>query len=311
MARRKRFHLHSAIYHVMLRGNDGQQIFFSDADRYRMCLLIQEGVERFGHCVHSFCFMTNHIHLAIQVGTISISKIMQNLAFRYTRYMNKRQDRVGHLFQGRFKSVVVDGERYQRELIRYIHLNPVRAGLVKQPEEYLWSSHRNYLDLSEICWVTPDCFLSRFGTSHKEALVNYEQFIRNGIGIKTEMDFKRGSEKGVLGDKASIKAVLEQVEMPKKQGIELDQLVITICKHFELEEVALCDQGKERVASHARATLALLVKESENLSLEKLATFLKRDPSSLSKLARRLEERCLKEQAFAVEVMQLREKVFS
>ena len=73
-----------------------------------MCLLLQEGVERFGHSIHSFCFMTNHIHLAIQVGDVSISRIIQNLAFRYTRYINKKYKRIGHLFQGRFKSIVID-----------------------------------------------------------------------------------------------------------------------------------------------------------------------------------------------------------
>ncbi len=84
MARRLRFHLPSAIYHIMLIGNDGQPIFFCDEDRCRMCLLIQEGIERFGHIIPSFCFMTNHIHLVGQVGETSISRIMQNLAFRYT-----------------------------------------------------------------------------------------------------------------------------------------------------------------------------------------------------------------------------------
>ena len=106
MARRLRFHLPSAIYHIMLRGNDGQPIFFCDEDRCRMCLLMQEGIERFGHIIHSFCFMTNHIHLAVQVGETSISRIMQNLAFRYTRYINRKYNRIGHLFQGRFKSII-------------------------------------------------------------------------------------------------------------------------------------------------------------------------------------------------------------
>ena len=122
----------------MLRGNDGQPIFFDDEDRCRMCLLIQEGIERFGHSIHAFCFMTNHLHLAIQVVEVSISRIIQNLAFRYTRYINRKQKRIGHLFQGRFKSIVVDGKRYLKELVRYIHLNPVRAGIVYQPEKYVW-----------------------------------------------------------------------------------------------------------------------------------------------------------------------------
>ena len=145
MARRNRYHLPSATYHVMLRGNAGDQIFDVDQDRCKMSFLIQEGVERYGHKLLAYCFMTNHVHLAIQVGQISLSRIMQNLSFRYTRHINRRRKRIGHLFQGRFKSIMVDSERYLKELVRYIHLNPVRAGIVKLPNQYQWSSHNVYL----------------------------------------------------------------------------------------------------------------------------------------------------------------------
>lgn len=127
MARRQRFHAPTSTYHVMLRGNDGQPIFFSEEDKSRLCLLMQKGTERFGHSIEAFCFMLNHIHLAVRVADISISRIIQHLAFRYTRYINRKYKRVGHLFQGRFKSILVDDEDYLNELIRYIHLNPVRA----------------------------------------------------------------------------------------------------------------------------------------------------------------------------------------
>ena len=90
MARRPRFHSPMSLYHVMLRGNDGQLIFFSEEDRSQMCLLIQQGVERFEHSIEAFCFMSNHIHLAIKVADSSISRIMHHLAFRYTRYINRR-----------------------------------------------------------------------------------------------------------------------------------------------------------------------------------------------------------------------------
>ena len=100
MARRRRYHLPGATYHVMLRGNGGERIFFDDQDRCRMCLLIQEGVERYGHSLLGYCFMTNHIHLAIQVGQVKLSRIMQNLAFRYARYLNRKHKRIGHVFQG-------------------------------------------------------------------------------------------------------------------------------------------------------------------------------------------------------------------
>ncbi len=123
----------------MLRGNQGRQIFYSDSDRTRCCLLIQEGVERFGHRIHGFCLMSNHIHLAWQEGGESLSTAVQNLAFRYAQHVNHIRNEVGHVFQGRFKSILVDKENYLTRLIRYIHLNPVRAGIVTRAEDYKWS----------------------------------------------------------------------------------------------------------------------------------------------------------------------------
>ena len=123
----------------MLRCNGGQDIFFLDQDRYRWSLLIQEGVERHRHRIHGFCLMTNHAHVAIQVGETPLAKILQNPSFRYTQWVNRRRCRMGHLFQRRYKQVLADGEAYLLELVRYIHLNPARAGLLIAPDEYLWT----------------------------------------------------------------------------------------------------------------------------------------------------------------------------
>ncbi len=295
----------------MLRGNDGQPIFFSNEDRSRMCLLMQEGIERFGHSIHAFCFMTNHIHFAIQVGDVSISRIMQNLAFRYTRYINKKHKRIGHLFQGRFKSIVVDGKRYLKELVRYIHLNPVRANLVNQPEKYLWSSHRAYLELDEYTWLTRDHVLKNFGNSLNEAINNFNRFTLNGIGIEMEMDFKSGDSDGILGDEEFVDEFLETVEGCQNKEIELLELVLKLCKRFNLSEKDILSPGKQRLESHVRAILALFVRESKKLSLEELATFLARDPSGLSKLANRLERKCFLCPTLAAEINELREWIYN
>ena len=306
MARRSRFHLPSTIYHVMLRGNDGKPIFFSEEDKCRMCLLLQEGVERFGHSIHSFCFMTNHIHLAIQVGDVSISRIIQNLAFRYTRYINKKHKRIGHLFQGRFKSIVIDGNCYFKELVRYIHLNPVRANLVNQPEEYAWSSHRAYLMIDEYTWLTSDHVLKKFGSTRNEAITNYESFLLKGIGIETKLNFKSGHSYGILGDEEFVEAVLETIEGSQKKEIKLPELVVKVCNRLDIPESALCSPGKTRLESYARAILALFVREIENLSIEELGAFLGRDPSGLSKLANRLERKCAQSPTLGAEIDNLR-----
>jgi len=136
MARKPRVHVAGGYYHVMMRGNVGSDLFFSNADYCRFLLLLQEGIERYGHRVHAFCLMTNHVHLLIQVGDTPLSRIIQNLGFRYTRYINSKRKEVGHLFQGRYKAILVDEDSYLLELARYIHLNPVRAGLSIRGQVY-------------------------------------------------------------------------------------------------------------------------------------------------------------------------------
>ena len=147
MPRRPRLHFPGAPYHVILRGNARQDIFFEDEDRYRFCFLVQEGVERFRHRVAAFCLMTNHVHLAIQVADVPLSRIPRNLSFRYTRWINRRGNRSGHLLQGRYKAFIVEKESYLLEVSRYIHLNPTSAKLVKNPEDWMYSSYCEYLGI--------------------------------------------------------------------------------------------------------------------------------------------------------------------
>lgn len=296
MARRPRFHKPLTTYHVMLRGNDGQSIFFFDEDRCELCLLLQEGTERFGHSIHAFCFMDNHIHLAITVKEVAISEIMQNLAFRYTRYINKKYNRIGHLFQGRFKSVIVDDTEYLLELVRYIHLNPVDANLTDRPENYRWSSHRAYLKLDEYTWLTLSYVLYKLNSSVKEAIQSLEKFVLERICQTSTIDFESGRSYGILGEKEFVSEIIrssEQVKHLKGPEIQLYELADIICRHYNLSVEALRLQTKNQKESKVRALLAFFVRKIDNLSLEKLAKLLDRDASSLSKLARRLENKIL------------------
>ena len=127
MARKPRIHYPGAWYHVILRGNGGSDIFFDTQDRTQFFLLLQEGVERYGHRIHAYCLMTNHIHLVVQVANIPLSRITQNISFRYTRYINRRKNQAGHLFQGRYKALLIDAENY------------LKSGVAPNPDP-MWSS---------------------------------------------------------------------------------------------------------------------------------------------------------------------------
>lgn len=289
MARRQRFHSPTSTYHVMLRGNDGQPIFFSEEDKSRLCLLMQQGVERFSHNIEAFCFMSNHIHLAVRVADISLSLIMQHLAFRYTRYINRKYKRIGHLFQGRFKSILVDDEDYLTELIRYIHLNPVRAKLVSDPLQYFWSSHRAYLELEEFSWLTMERVLKKFDIEPKNAIRNFEKYILKGIGVETEFDFKSGCIAGMVGNQAFVEEIMVTTCTIKHKKIELTDLITKVCEIHNITQEQLCTPGKHTKNSRARALLAFFVGKTEHISFASLAKILGRDPSTLTQLARRFE----------------------
>ena len=306
MARRLRYHLPGATYHVMLRGNDGQQIFFENVDRCKMCLLIQEGVERFGHRILAYCFMNNHIHLAIQVGQMPLSCILQNLSFRYTRYINWRKKRIGHLFQGRFKSILVDDTRYLKELVRYIHLNPVRAGMVYQPENYSWSSHNTYLGTAELVWLTSSHLLARFADCPVTAISRFHSYVMAGINSSEKTDFKQGMHEGIYGDDEFVKMVKEKAELISETSFGVSDIVYAACDLYKIDLETLTKPGKAQQAANVRALLALLVRETPNLTLEELGSILQRDASSLSKHAARILAKSENAEEFRSKVSKLK-----
>jgi putative transposase len=311
MARRQRFHQSLTLYHVMLRGNDGQPIFFEEEDKERLCHLLREGINRFGHLIHAFCFMKNHIHLAVQVQEIPLSRIMQNVAFRYSQYINKKYDRIGHLFQGRFKAIVVDGEGYFNELVRYIHLNPVRAGLVDSPEKYKWSSHNAYLLQEQESWITTKVVLKKFGNSIPEALNRYLSFIHMGIGVESKINFKSGISKGVVGDESFVDQCLEKPTLSRKKDIALADLVELVSNYCNVPAEILRGSARKKTENHARALLALLARESKNLSIEELAAYLNREPSGISKIATRLEKESLQSSDLQKQIQDLKDLIAS
>lgn len=308
MARRTRHFSPSATYHVMLRGNNGQPIFIAEADRCKFCLLMQEGVERYGHSILAFCFMNNHVHLAIQVQKVSLSKICQNLAFRYTRFYNWKYKTIGHLFQGRFKSILVDDNRYLKELIRYIHLNPVRANLVKDPFSYRWSSHKAYLTEQEFTWLARDTGLEKFGETRKEALQAFHDFVIAGIGKDDGLDFKRGDSEGILGDEMFIarsKNKTTNVMDENLYAIDLSTLLSIITEWYNVEVGMLQTPGVERRMAYIRSMGALLAREMEGISLNELDAFFRRTDGSMSQAASRLEARMHKSEAIKSEFERL------
>ncbi len=146
MPRKKRIWYPGASYHIMSRGNRKQNIFHDDEDRYIYLTKLLQAKERFDFSVYSYCLMTNHVHIQLQTNETEISTIMHYINMAYTVYFNRKYELVGHLFQGRYRSELIENAMYNLEVSRYIHLNPVKAEMVTLPIEYPWSSYRNYLE---------------------------------------------------------------------------------------------------------------------------------------------------------------------
>ena len=306
MARKPRIHLSGGFYHVILRGNAGQPVFLADVDYYRFFLLLQEGTCRFGYRVHAFCCMTNHIHLVLQVGDIHLSRGMQNLSFRYTRWINWREQRTGHLFQGRYKAVLVDGDSYLLELLRYIHLNPVRAGIVETSEEYPWSSHRAYLGIEFLPWLTTERVMEQFGKSSVLARTAYQRFVRDGLGEPPSPDFCGGGEDTrLLGDDSFVEKCLSW-SGDKPCRVTVRKIIDEVCHAYTIDEASLTTSSQQRVVSEARAVVGWLARELGCATLTAVGKFVNRDVGSISSSVRRLSDRMQEDRDLADRVRSLK-----
>ena len=293
MARKLRIHFPGAVYHVLLRGNAGETVFYDDQDRVRFCLLLQEGIERFGHRIHAFCLMGNHIHLLIQIADVSLSRIMQNLGVRFTLWMNRHHKRSGHIFQGRFKAILIDCDSYLLELVRYIHLNPVRAKMVANPEEYAWSAHRAYLGTQLIPWLTTSWVLASFGPDRgTRSRSRYSDFVLDGIGEGYRPEFGRGVVEGrILGDDDFAGKALHRTGEARGSAASIEDVLVEAAKISGVSLGDMVSERRGRKIAESRSIAAWLVREiGHHLTLVELSKKFDRDISTLSLGARRIAE---------------------
>ena len=311
MPRKPRLHYPGALYHVILRGNARQDIFFEDQDRYRLYLLLQEGVERFGHRILAFCLMTNHIHLAIQVGNVPLSRILQNLSFRYTRWVNWRQNRVGHLFQGRYKAFVVDAEPYLLELVAYLHLNPVRVGMASDATDYPWSSHRAYLGRELLPWLDSDFVLGQFSGKLNRARGQFEEFVAGKIeeGHRGAFHGQQSADGRFVGGDSFVEEILRREESLPPQKPDAAAILSCAAKLYGLTLADLAAPGQKRHPSEGRMLAAWAVRELSDSSLAELAQMVGREASAMSAAAARFEVRQGQESRLAQKAQALKKEL--
>ncbi|MEK6749131.1 MAG: transposase [Pseudomonadota bacterium] len=223
MARPLRIEFSGALYHVTSRGDRREDIFDDNDDRIKFLAILAEVVQRFNWICHAYCLMTNHYHLVVETPDGNLSKGMRQLNGMYTQASNRRHARTGHLFQGRFKGILVDKDSYLLELARYVVLNPVRASMVKHPGKYPWSSYRAMAgDAPSPGWLATDAMLAHFGHRRTEARRRYTEFVTQGISAGTiwaglKQQIYLGDEKFVTKMQKKAKVQGDALSIPRAQ----------------------------------------------------------------------------------------------
>jgi putative transposase len=199
MSRPVRIEFPDALYHVTARGDRCEAIFEDDQDRRVFLQILERVVTRFNWLCYAWCLMDNHYHLVIQTPDGNLSKGMRQLNGVYTQAGNRRHRRAGHLFQGRFKAILVDRDAYLLELSRYVVLNPVRVGMVASPADWPWSSYRASLGLeAPASWLAVDGLLAQFAGQRQLAQTRYAKFVAEGVNADSPWEHLKGQV--FLGD---------------------------------------------------------------------------------------------------------------
>lgn len=211
MGRQLRIEYPDAFYHVTARGNERKEIFKSEKDREQFLSYLESAVTRYGAVIHCYCLMSNHYHLLVETPSGNLSQIMQHINGAYTNYFNTKRKRSGHLFQGRYKGILVEADEYALQLSRYIHLNPVRIKAVSELDDYRWSSYQEYTGKRKTPdWLTTTFILGYFDKSQPAAQKKYQQFVEELIGKEQESPLLQTVAATLLGTPEFVAGIQEK-----------------------------------------------------------------------------------------------------
>jgi REP element-mobilizing transposase RayT len=306
MARRPRVEYPGAFYHVITRGNQRQRIFRDDRDRKKYLEILSSLKTQFSFRISAYVLMLNHVHLLVESGEVPLSRIMQRLGSGYTQYFNRRHRQVGHLFQGRYKAILCDKNSYLLELTRYLHLNPVRAELVKDPMEYKWSSYASYMGKSqEWAWLDSAAVLEQFSGNLSDARRQYRRFVLEAIGEGHKTEYYEVLEGRFLGDKEFAEETKAKADAPGYVRVKIkpEALLRAACAVLGRKRAEVIGAGKDRDRVRARELICYVGRNCTELSVTALAQSLGVDGTCVSRSVARMEQslRVDKESKKAVE----------
>lgn len=293
LARKSRIHFPGAFYHVIARGNQKQAIFLDKEDFRTYIAYLSEYKSKYNFHLYAYALMKNHLHLLVEVEGTPLCKIMQVMQFRYTRYFNKRYGKVGHLFQGRYKAILCERENYLMELVRYIHLNPVRAKVVDDPEMYPWIGHLAYLGKLKNDLIDEDLVLSQFSTNRTLAREEYNQFILRCLNSGHQDKYYKVKGQRYLGEDEFI----EQIECKQENfesksiiyDIPMDEIVLEISNTAGITKDKLYSLTRARRGAYGRSLVAYLARKLSGCLVKDIAEHFRREPVTISQAIIKLE----------------------
>jgi REP-associated tyrosine transposase len=265
MPRKPRIEIGGGLYHVITRGNNRRKIFRSHDDYLKFTGLVQQQKSKLPFYLYAYCLMPNHVHLLIEMQGDPVSRIMQRVLTSYSQYHNRKYKKIGHLFQGRYKSILCQTDRYLGELVRYIHLNPVRAKMVKRPEDFEYSGHRAYLGLDTSGLVDTEPVLRHFGGTKKRAVEIYTRFVEASLGAKSQDDYYRAAEGRLLGSGEFVEEIRHRVgEHRASREVErtsVEDLLSAAERSSGLRRQEICSAGKNRRTVTVKEAVIVLGRE--------------------------------------------------
>lgn len=255
MGRPLRIEYPGAFYHITSRGNERKDIFKSQRDREKFLTYLQTATDRYSATIHAYCLMSNHYHLLLETPDGNLSQIMRLINGAYTNYYNTKRNRAGHLFQGRFKAILVEANEYAVELSRYIHLNPVRAKMAEKPEAYQWSSYRAYIGESKAPeWLKTGFILGYFGTKGQAAGKSYHRFVHELVGEEREFTLDCSKATAILGSPEFMAFIEDKYILsrePDRNLPELRKLPRRLSLEAIIEEARGCFGESKQLAAKA------------------------------------------------------------
>lgn len=322
MPRQARLDTPGALHHIMVRGINKTAIFEDEQDRFHFLERLGHNVTE-GKCkIYAWVLMSNHVHILFKSGRDGISSVMRKLLTWYAQYYNRRHGRTGHLFENRYKSILCEEDNYLLALVRYIHLNPLRAQIVKTIEAldgYQWSGHRDIIGKARNPWMDAQHILFQFGSTRGKALREYRNFMREGIGqgrikeltggglIRSRGGWsqvlamrRRGQEEEfderILGSGDFVGEVLKKAEdrqlrqlKNKRAGRTIQMIMNEECRKGGISLLELVGGSKRRKVSKARALIALKSRDELGLSSAEIARHVGVNTSSITRAVERIE----------------------